>query len=74
MGMISKVFEEDSPAQQGQLESLDVDVCMESSPGVGSYGIGYDSRKETIQVAEKEDCPICSRQSYVLGFDPTFWY
>jgi hypothetical protein len=69
MGMVSKVFEEDPPAEQGKLESLDIDVCMEGSPSVGPYGIGDDSREEPVQVTEKKDCPSSSCQLRTMGVE-----
>ena len=43
---------------------MDVDVCMECSPGVRSNAVGDNSRKEPIEVEEEEDGQYAADQKF----------
>lgn len=48
--MIAKAFEEDSPAQRGNLKCVEVDVDFVVVPGIGSKAIRNESCKDTVEV------------------------
>lgn len=64
VAVVPDVLKEDAAAEQGDLESLDVDVGAIGAPCVGSDGVGDQRRKESIKVEEEEDGP--ARVSGVL--------
>ena len=62
--VVSYAFEEDAATEQRNLERLDIDVGMIVAPGVPAYAIGDERRKQTIKVAQEEDCT-----AIVRGYD-----
>jgi hypothetical protein len=55
VAMVPDVLEEDATAEKRNLEGLDINVGMISSPGVGADGIGDNGRKYAVEVGEEED-------------------
>lgn len=57
MTMISYVLEKNATSEGRDLQGLDVDVGAVYAPGVCANAVGNESRKETVEVEEEEDCP-----------------
>ena len=54
--MISKIFEEYTATEKGELQSLNVDVGAVAVPGVGTDAVRNECTKQAIEVEEEENC------------------
>lgn len=53
--VVAQAGEEDAAAQEGYLQSSNIDVDTVAVPGVGPDDVGDDGGEQTIEVEEEED-------------------
>jgi hypothetical protein len=65
VAVVPDVLEEYAPAQQRDLESLDVDVGVEVVPRVGADSVRDKGREQAIEVEEEEDSPVTCKGGFL---------
>jgi hypothetical protein len=67
VSVVSDILEEDTPAEERDLQGLDVNVGVVVPPCVPADAIRDDCAEKAVEVAEEEDCPSHVR---MLGRGP----
>ena len=62
LSMIMYTFKEQTSSQERELKSLDINVDSIVVPSVRTDGKGDDTRDETVEVEEEEQCSSTSDQ------------
>jgi hypothetical protein len=55
VAVVTYVLEEETTAEQRDLERVDVDIRAECAPCVCAYAVGHEGREEAVEVEEEED-------------------